>query len=122
MIERPCDCAGRHRAFVEGGGGRIEPVAHQHEDDRCSELALGIGGCPGLPHCRDWILGAYRACETMAEVCDDKSRAFEIRITREDLELEFARRPSIGDSPSPPAEPTRGSRRWSHPRRDRKAG
>jgi hypothetical protein len=55
-----------------------------------------------LPHCRDWIIGSYRAGETLAEVQGDKQRAFEIRIQREDLGREFARRPPL----AAPREPT----------------
>ena len=101
--ERPCDCAQRHQRFADGEfSGVIEPMPHQHEDARCSRQVLGIGGCPGLPHCRDWILGAYRAGETLAEVTGDGLRAFELAEQRRELEREFARRrplsaPSAGE-------------------------
>jgi hypothetical protein len=62
------------------------PVMHLHEDERCSS------GCPGLPRCRDWIIGSYNAGIAVAEVCGKRSRAFKLRLLRDDLEREFARR------------------------------
>lgn len=104
-VERPCDCAGRHLRFPDRDPSyvllypptrphlsRPIPVMHQHEDERCSKHHLGIGGCPGLPHCRDWIIGTYNAGITLAEVQNDKQRAFYLRIQRNKLTVEFARR------------------------------
>lgn len=77
-VERPCDCEGRHREFAPhpAGGTQIVPAIHQHEDDLCSPGAGAVAGCPGLPYCRDWIIGGYRAGETLAEICGDKLRWF----------------------------------------------
>jgi len=104
MIERPCDCAQRHMQFLERDRDTVAfellhsptrplacrvvpvPAMHQHEDDWCSEYHLGIGGCPGLPHCRAWIIGAYRVGESLAEACGDTARAFELRMRREKWE------------------------------------
>lgn len=88
---RPCDCAGRYRQFAPSpfGGTQIIPVEHDHEDGWCGILALG---CPGVPHCRDWILGAIQIAERLATARGDGVRAFELRIKREDWEREFARR------------------------------
>jgi hypothetical protein len=102
-VERPCDCAGHHMHFPERDPdavtwellhpptGRIRlqlpvPDMHQHEDGRCSD------GCPGLPHCRDWIIGSYRVGEALARVMGDGDREFKIRIARDGLEREFALR------------------------------
>jgi hypothetical protein len=88
---RPCDCAGHHRRFAPHplGGTQIVPVMHQHEDGWCASLC---SGCPGLPHCRDWILGSYRFAESLATIRGDGARALEIQISREEREREFARR------------------------------
>lgn len=109
MIERPCDCACRHQRFedipcccgsrcyagIAGHGTRIVPAMHQHEDDRCSKPFTGIGGCPGLPHCRDWIIGCYRAGETIATVTGKRLRAWKLAEQRRELEREFERRPAL---------------------------
>lgn len=106
-FEFPCDCAGRHMRFMERDWDvvtwellhppthmprppRPVPSMHQHEDERC--CASGMGGCPGLPHCRDWIIGSYNAGIALAEIIDNRLRAFELRIERDGLELDFARR------------------------------
>lgn len=104
-VERPCDCAGHHMRFPDRDLSyellypptrprlpRPIPVIHQHEDERCSEGHLGIGGCPGLPHCRDWIIGTYNAGIVMADVQDDRRGALGLRIRRNGLVVEFARR------------------------------
>ncbi len=113
-IERPCDCAGRHLRFPDRSPDSITyellhpptrirlprpiPAVHQHEDERCSERYLGIGGCPGLPHCRDWIIGAYNAGITIAKVTDDHMRELELRIQRNKLAIEFARRQPLPEA------------------------
>lgn len=107
-VERPCDCAGHHMRFPDRSPEAITyellhpptrprlsrpiPAMHQHEDELCSERHLGIGGCPGLPHCRDWIVGTYRMRERLAKITGDGSLAFELRIRREELERWFAHR------------------------------
>ena len=78
------------------------PALHQHEDERCSEEHLGIGGCPGLPHCRDWIIGTYNASITICEVTGDKQGAFTRRMERNKLVMEFARRKPL---PEPEVQP-----------------
>ncbi len=100
---RPCDCAGRHRQFAPhaSGGTQIVPVLHEHEDGWCAVLS---SGCPGLPHCRDWILGAYRIAERLATLRGDEARAFELQIQREGWEREFARRVPI-DKQEPACRP-----------------
>ena len=116
--ERPCDCAGHHLRFPDRDPGAIThellypparprlprpiPVMHQHEDERCSAGHLGIGGCPGLPHCRDWIVGSYNAGITLAEVTGDRKRALDLRIQRNKLVVEFARLATLADDPPPP--------------------
>lgn len=108
--QRPCDCAGHHREFLERDVGAMTfelmhqparlrwrppitvPTMHDHEDARCSEAFLGIGGCPGVPHCRDWIIGAYRVGETLARETGDGAREFELSFQRRALEREFSRR------------------------------
>lgn len=107
---RPCDCAGYHRRFLERDPHNalkyppripfiVEPIPalHEHEDERCSLTHLGIGGCPGLPHCRDWIVGAYNAGITMAEVMGDKRRAWKLSVQRDELAAEFAKRKTLAD-------------------------
>lgn len=102
MIERECDCAGRHLRFPEYRVNlMIEsrfrpppppvPALHQHEDDRCDARHLGIGGCPGLPWCRDWIIGAHNIGITLAEATGNTQRAVEIRDQRDRLAREFQR-------------------------------
>lgn len=104
-VERPCDCAGRHMRFPDRDPTyamlyppsrpylpRPVPAMHQHENERCSEEHLGIGGCPGLPHCRDWIIGAYNAGIALAEVTGDGLRAVELKRWRDGLQREFAGR------------------------------
>lgn len=115
-VERPCDCAGHHMRFPERSVdsmtywllhppsrpcvvARAIPAMHQHEDERCGP-AFGTTGCPGLPHCRDWIIGCYRVGEYLCTVTGDHLGAFERRVVREELEREFARRqPLQGEMP-----------------------
>lgn len=110
MIERPCDCAGHHLRFPDRDPGNAMlypprrpfvaqpiPVLHQHENDRCSKPYLGIGGCPGLPHCRDWIIGTYNAGITIAEATGDNHRAFELRLQCDSMERAFACLPPLAD-------------------------
>lgn len=92
MDERPCNCLARHCVLTDHplGGEQIVPAKHAHEDRRCAALS----GCPGLPHCRDWILGDYSIAEKLASLRGDAQCAFEIRIQYEELKRAFAlRRP-----------------------------
>lgn len=74
---------------------------HQHEDELCS-VEAGIGGCPGIPHCRDWIIGHHNVAISLAEMCGDGARAFEIRLRREWFERSFAgRKPLVAVEAAP---------------------
>lgn len=108
MIERECDCSDRHMMFPDFDVSyemmyppshprvmRPIPALHKHEDERCSKEHLGVSGCPGLPHCRDWIIGSYNAGIAIANVTGDEMRAFDLRIQRDGLEREFSLRKQL---------------------------
>lgn len=64
-MKRYCDCSRRHEVMV---AGRRAPAFHEHANDMCSKLILGIGGCPGDGACEAWIEGAYKAGALLRDI------------------------------------------------------
>lgn len=84
---RPCDCASRHREFASAPLGMVVVHStHQHDSLMCAPERLGIGGCPGDGNCRDWVIGAFSAGITMAEVMGDPERAAMLCVERDCIE------------------------------------
>ena len=99
MTERPWDCAGHHMRFPERSIDSVTwelmhppterprlpvpiPAMHQHEDALCSQR-FGVAGCPGIPHCRDWIIGHYDVAVSLANIRSDGLLAFELSLQRD---------------------------------------
>lgn len=73
-FDLPCECTPPRHA------------AHQHDNVMCTKGHLGIGGCPGDGHCRDWVIGAYRAGIKLAEIRGAKDRLGELHLELERIE------------------------------------